>query len=409
MDLPSLASFWKDSVTCFTEDTGSKLCSAIALGTVSGLLLLLAHAALSHERCRYQLESGREATTSLYSLLGNICSTIGAVLSRQLHLQVVIAALSAAMDAVSFIIQCIPICLCRNSKAERIKRARRRRRRQHLFQVCVLMMVTGGFLKVGLSNVEIEQTPVRRKLLQAIMENNSHILGYVLGILSFVIASTSKFPAFYRAYTKQLTRAQVFYGVFCSLAATCYASALLLYDISYGFIWRALPWLLSAILCAIMDLLIVLIHLCKKTAAIQGHKAFSPDTKSLLGKTTITFKDKSNMEKIHSSPQIKKNTKVTGTDCYLHVNSPSERKGPVLLNLFRTVNKECVLSSNCVQENNQDGSSNTSFDSSSVASSNLEWDFEEANITWCEPDAVKLKNGKFSSQEWQSIPLTNEH
>uniref|UniRef100_A0A8C6WFP5 Transmembrane protein 44 n=1 Tax=Neogobius melanostomus TaxID=47308 RepID=A0A8C6WFP5_9GOBI len=260
------ASFWEDSDTCFTSDTGGKLCNAIALGTISGLLLLLAH------RCRYQLESGREATTSLYCLLGNICSTIGAILSRQQN---------------------------GYGDQDRIKRARRRRRRQHLFELCVLMMVTGGFLKVGLSNFEMDKTPIRRRLLQAIMENNSDVLGYVLGILSFVIAYTSKFPSFYR-YTKRLTRAQVFSSVLCSLAAVCYASALLLYDSSYAFIWRALPWLLSAVLCAIMDLLVSF-----QRKSFQDHVVFSQDTERLLGETAITFKEGADIEKIHSSPHIK--------------------------------------------------------------------------------------------------------
>lgn len=322
------------------------------------------------------------------------------------------AALSAAMDAVFFIIQCFPICLCRNSEAEKIKRARRRRRRQNIFGLCVFMMLTGGFLKVGLSNVEVHRSPIHRRLLQSIIENNSDILGYVLGLLSFVIAYTSKFPAFYRAYTKRLTKAQVFSGLLCSLAAACYASALLLYDSSSAFIWRAMPWLLSALLCSIMDLLTVLIHLCKSRMALEGHVAFSPDTESLLGKSAIAFKEKKNMEKTHPSPQVKrKNSEMApGTDGYLHVNGPSERKGPVQLNLFRTVKKEGVLSSSGVPERDEDAlcSSDTSFDSSSVVSSDLEWDFEEANIMWCEPAAAQLNNDKVSFQEWQSIPLTKE-
>ncbi|XP_055077118.1 transmembrane protein 44 [Periophthalmus magnuspinnatus] len=394
----SFAAFWEDSITCFTEDAGGKLCGAVALGSVSGLLLLLAHAALGYERCRYQVESGREATTSLYCLLGNSCSTIGAILSRQLHVQVVLAAFSAIMDAISFITLCIPICLCRKSKAG--LRMRARRRRQHLYGVCVLFMLTGGFLKVGLSNTEIHKTPTQRRLLQIIMEDNSDILGYVLGILSFVIAYTSRFPALYRTCNKRrLTRAQLFSAVLCSLAGSCYATALLLYDTSNVFIWRTMPWLLSAVLCAMLDLLMIVIHLCKK----QNPVVLSPDTVSLLGKSTIAVKERPNEEKNHSTPQIKKKNaeKLTGTDCYLHVKCSSESKSPIQLNLSRTVKKE--------GEHNKDEeclcSSDTSFDSS-VISSDLEWDFEDANVQWCEP-AAQLKDDKFPLQEWQSIPLTN--
>lgn len=407
----SFTSFWEDYATCFTANTGDKLFSVYALATMSGLFLLLAHAALGHERCRYHLEYG--ATTSLYSLIGNICSTTGAIISRQLHIQVLLATFSAAVDTLSIIIMCIPTTLCRNSKAERIRRAKQRRRRQHLFELCVLMIVTGGFLKVGQRNVEIGRTPIRRRLLQATLENNTDILGYMLGILSCAIAFTSKFPAFHRSYTKRLGRAQMFSAVLSSLAASCYASALLFYDSSNIFIWRALPWLLSAVLCAMMDLLIVVIYLFKKQAASHGHVVPSPDTESLLGKSVITLKKEPNRKKIHPSP-IKKseNTeKVTATDGYLHVSGSSESKDPIQLELLTTVEGEGVISSHLVRARNQDDffSSDTSFDSSSVISSNLEWDFEDINVIWCEPAADQLRNSNPSVQEWQSIPLSNEH
>ncbi|XP_072294821.1 transmembrane protein 44 isoform X3 [Eucyclogobius newberryi] len=354
----SFAHFWEDSITCFTEDAGGELCGVISLGSISGLLLLLAHAALGYERCRYQVQSGREATTSLYSLLGNSCSTIGAILSRQLHVQVVLAAFSATMDAVSFITLCMPICLCRNSKAG--TRIRARRRRQHLFGVCVLFMVTGGFLTVGLDNLEMEKTRIQRRLLQGIMEDNADILGYVLGILSFAIAFTSRLPALYRACTKrQMTKAHAFSTVLCSLAGSCYATALMLYD--RAFLLKTMPWWLSAALCSIMDIL-------------------------------------KNAEKL--------------TDGYLHVNCPSERKSPILSNLKNlkgTVKKEGVFAYSCVHGKDEDRfcSSDTSFDSS-VFSSDLEWDFEEPIIKCCEPAAIQLKEDGFPLQEWQSIPLTNE-
>ncbi|XP_072294820.1 transmembrane protein 44 isoform X2 [Eucyclogobius newberryi] len=399
----SFAHFWEDSITCFTEDAGGELCGVISLGSISGLLLLLAHAALGYERCRYQVQSGREATTSLYSLLGNSCSTIGAILSRQLHVQVVLAAFSATMDAVSFITLCMPICLCRNSKAG--TRIRARRRRQHLFGVCVLFMVTGGFLTVGLDNLEMEKTRIQRRLLQGIMEDNADILGYVLGILSFAIAFTSRLPALYRACTKrQMTKAHAFSTVLCSLAGSCYATALMLYD--RAFLLKTMPWWLSAALCSIMDILIVLIHLCKKQSSVV-----SPNTVHLLRNSTFPDKEKRHEERSHSTPHLKKNAEKL-TDGYLHVNCPSERKSPILSNLKNlkgTVKKEGVFAYSCVHGKDEDRfcSSDTSFDSS-VFSSDLEWDFEEPIIKCCEPAAIQLKEDGFPLQEWQSIPLTNE-
>uniref|UniRef100_A0AAV2L2G6 Large subunit GTPase 1 homolog n=1 Tax=Knipowitschia caucasica TaxID=637954 RepID=A0AAV2L2G6_KNICA len=310
----------------------------------SGLLLLLSHAALGYERCRYQVESGREATVSLYSLLGNSCGTIGAILSRQLHIQVVLATVSVAMDALSFITLCIPICLCRNSRAGMRMRARRRSR----LYVVPLFMATGGFIKVRLGNFEMGRSSTQRVLLQVPMEGRKRLM----------------------------TKAQVFSLVLRSLAGSCYVAALLLYDTSSVFIWRTMPWLLAAALCAIIDLLIVLIHLCQK----QGMLVLSPDSVSLLGQSTMAVDEEPNEEKVYSMPQIKKNVeKLSGPHSYLHVSCSSS---PVLFNFSRAVKKEQVPNSAGGKDEDCLCSSDTSFDSS-VVSSDLEWDFEKPIVPWC--------------------------
>lgn len=55
---------------------------------------------------------------------------------------------------------------------------------------------------------------------------------------------------------QMLTRASVFSGLLCSLAGALYAAALLLYDTQPGFLFRVMPWLLSAMCCVTLDLLV---------------------------------------------------------------------------------------------------------------------------------------------------------
>lgn len=403
--MSSLMTFWDESITCSTQDAGDKLCGAIALAIISALLLLLSHAVLWCQRGRYRGGNGGEAAMiCLYSLLGNICNTMGAILSRQLHLQVILGAFATAVDAVTCILLCIPMCFCWNSKRERKLRAKRKRRRQYILEVCVLMVLTGGFLKVGFVQRDIDRTPLQRRLLRVIMEqDNSNVLGYILGMLFFVIAYTSRFPAVYRAHKERMvTIAQLFSRVLCSLAGACYASAILRYNTSDAFIWRTMPWLLSAVFCAIMDLLVVLIHLCRKGAGIQHPGVISPDTERLLRNAAIALK-----EKIHSTPQTKKKKaeKVNGMGCYLDVSVPPERKQcPTETTVSRKEKKEGVPVKNTVlvKEDGSFCSSDTCFDSS-VLSSDLEWDFEEANIQWCEPATKPEMGDKFPLKEWQSI------
>uniref|UniRef100_A0A0F8AHU1 Uncharacterized protein n=1 Tax=Larimichthys crocea TaxID=215358 RepID=A0A0F8AHU1_LARCR len=86
--LSSLVEFCVDSATtCFSQGA-DKLCVPIGLCALSALILLLSCLLIVYQRCRFRRGNPGETVTSFYSLLGNLCSTVGAVLSRQLHLQV---------------------------------------------------------------------------------------------------------------------------------------------------------------------------------------------------------------------------------------------------------------------------------------------------------------------------------
>ncbi|XP_035509025.1 transmembrane protein 44 [Morone saxatilis] len=390
--LSSLVEFCVDSVsTCFSHDA-DKLCVPIGLSFLSALLLLLSCFVLLCQGCKCRRQNPGETVTFLYSLFGNLCSTVGAILSRQLHIQVLIGAVAAAVDAVHFM-ACFPF-LCWNSKAERRLRMMRARRRQNLLAVCVLMVVAGGFLKSRVTHRPADRPLSRRRLLYLTLQDNTEILGYVLGLLSFVIACTSRFPALRRAYRGQmLTQAYMFSGLLCSLAGALYAAAILLYDTQLGFLLKVMPWLLSTICCVTLDLLILVIHWCRRGTR-QQLTSFSADTESLLGGSSMSTEDKGVMERqrkqqIHSSAQAKTKTfqKMTEMGRYMDVNVQPARK----ICLKKVLSKEEV-EDRCINRNVQLTrvdrfcSSDTSHDSSLV-SSDLEWDFEEAAALWSEATA----------------------
>ncbi|XP_044057038.1 transmembrane protein 44 isoform X2 [Siniperca chuatsi] len=373
----SLVSFCVDSVvTCFSHDA-DKLCVPIGLSSLSALLLLLSCFLLVYQRCRYRGVYPGETITFIYSLLGNMCSTIGAILSRQLHIQILMGAFAAAMDAVHFISCCFPVLLCWNSKAERRLRMMRGRRRQHLLAVCVLMVVAGGFLKSRVTHHPADRPLSRRRLLHFTLQDNTEILGYILGLLSFVIACTSRFPALCRACRGQmLTWAYMFSGLLCSLAGALYAAAILLYATQFGFLLRVMPWLLSAICCVTLDLLILVIHWCKRGTRWKL-TSFSPDTESLLGGSHIPTEENAVMKRqrkqqVHSSAQTKTKhvQKMTEMGRYMDVSVQPVRK--ICL-------KEVTLSKEEVEDQPLNRmvrvdsfcSSDTSYDSS-LESSDLE-------------------------------------
>ncbi|XP_070816203.1 transmembrane protein 44 [Chaetodon trifascialis] len=402
--LSSLVDFCVDSVsTCFSYDA-DKLCVSIGLSSVSALLLLLSCCLLVCQRYRCLRENPGETLTLCYSLLGNMCSIVGAVLSRQLHIQILMGAVAAAMDAVHFISSCFPELLCRNSKAERRLRMMRKRRRQHLLAVCVLMVVAGGFLNLRVTNGPADRPLSGRRLLHAALQDNTEILGYILGLLSFAIACTSRFPAVRSAYRGQmLTWACMFSGLLCSLAGVLYAAAILLYDTQFGFLLRVMPWLLSAICCVILDLLILVIHWCKKGTRLQLTRC-SPDTESLLDGSCT--EDKAVMksqrkQQVHSSVQKTKNAqKMTEVGRYMDVSVQPARKTCLQEVMFREEVEDQLLNGKVrVIRVDSFCSSDTSYDSS-LMSSDLEWDFEEAHAQWSEPTAKQ----QFPPQEWPTNP-----
>ncbi|KAF7664261.1 hypothetical protein LDENG_00182260 [Lucifuga dentata] len=319
----SLLAFCVDSFnTCFSGDA-DKLCVSIAVSCVSALLLLLSCLVLMCQRCKFRGKNPGEAAAAFYCFVGNLCCTIGAILSRQLHIQILMGAFACAMDFVNFISSSF-LYLCWNSETDRRLRMMRRRRRQHLLGMCVLMAFT-GVLKVNHSPTE---SPLNsRRLLQIPVQDNIGMLGYILGLLSFVIACTSRFPAMHRAYGGQMmTKAQVFSGVLCSLSAALYASAILLYNTQFGFVLRVMPWLLSAVCCTTLDLLTLIIHWFRKGTK-QKPVRFSPDTESLLGLGSPTKNAALKTKRKQQVGLLKTNVqKMTEMGCYMEVSVQPAKK-----------------------------------------------------------------------------------
>nr|XP_054608257.1 transmembrane protein 44 isoform X2 [Nothobranchius furzeri] len=381
-----LLASWFDSVsTCFTQDA-DKLCVPAGLTLLSALLLLLSHLLIICQRCRFPGEYSGEASMIIYSFLGNLCSSVGATLSTQLHILVFMSAFAALMDSVSSILCCLPVFLCWNSNTQRRLRMIKKRRRQHLLAVGVLMVVAGGFLKSRDAEPAAYGPESRRLLHVGHMQisswtpslDYSDILGYTLGMLSLIINCTSRFPALCRAARGQsFTQTYIFSGVLCSLSGAVYAAAILLCDARLKFLIRVLPWLLSSTSCAGLDLLILFLHWCRRGTR-QTKVKISPDTESLLGSSgddaeETVVKKQQTKQKFPSSGQTKMTLKE-GSEA-----TPLQRKARAI-----EVDSLC--------------SSDTSYGSSPI-SSDLEWDCEAAISQWNKPAGKPRDGNEFPLQD----------
>uniref|UniRef100_A0A3P9NH68 Transmembrane protein 44 n=1 Tax=Poecilia reticulata TaxID=8081 RepID=A0A3P9NH68_POERE len=262
--LTSLRAFWLHSVASCGSPDAAHLCVSAGLALLSAVLLLISSLFRCYrfrtacQKSKLRGEYSEQTIVVFYSFLGNLCSTVGAVLSRQLHLQISMAAFAALMDAVHCILCCLPLFLCWNSKTRKL-RAAKRRRRQHFLAVGVLMVVAGGFLKSRVDEpITIRSITQMLITFLIIPKDSKEILGYILGLLASVIAWTSRFPALCRAVRdgQNLTPTFIVSGFLCSVSGALYAAAILLQDVRFGFLIRVVPWLLSSIGCVILDLLV---------------------------------------------------------------------------------------------------------------------------------------------------------
>ncbi|XP_060934859.1 transmembrane protein 44 [Limanda limanda] len=402
-----LSTFCMDSFsTCFSPDS-DKPCVLLALSSLSSLALLLSCLLLMYQRCRCRGgDPAEETIISLYCLLGDLCSTVGAILSTQLYIQVLMGAFAAAVDAVNVMLSCFPVLLCWNTETERRLRVMRRRRRQHLLAVCVLMVVAGGFLKSPVKPADGLLS--RRRLLHFTLQDNTEILGYTLGLISFVIVCTSRFPPVCRVYRgRMLTQAQVFSGLLCSLAGALYAAVLLLYDTQMGFLLRVMPWLLSAICGVTLDLLILILHWYKRGSMQQLISLF-PDTERLLGGSGFSTEENVAMknhrkQKINSSPQTETKNVQKMSEMGRYMDVSVHPAGKVIKASFVCLEAEGERLDGTGQGIRAERMSDTSFDSSTV-SSDLEWDFEEANGQWRGPMAKPQEDDEFPLQQCPANP-----
>ncbi|KAM9831437.1 transmembrane protein 44 [Neosynchiropus ocellatus] len=354
--------------TCFSSDA-TGYCVPVGLTAFSALLLLLSCVRSVCQRS----EHPAHAFTSTYCFLGDLCGAVGAVLSKQLQIQVFMGIFSLLVSAANVIFGCFPVFLCWNSQAERKRRMKRRRRRQFLLSTCVFMVVSGGFLTSGFTIQRAEKHFHGRGLLFVDLQGNSESLGYILGLLSFLITSTSRFPALRTAHKGQtLPKSPVLTRGLCSLAAALYATAILLHNSSPRLVLRALPWLLSAVGAAALDLLFVLIYWCKRGTLQEPVR--DGDTISLLGahdfRTKKKFATKMKMTPLSHLPVNTKSTEIGG---YMDVDSKSalqkEAHHCPPIRTVRAINFDGLCASD------------TSWDSSGD-SSDLEWDFEAINAPW---------------------------
>ncbi|XP_043107531.1 transmembrane protein 44 [Puntigrus tetrazona] len=392
---------------CFSTHEGH-ICISAAFYVLSALMLLFSSSLLLYHRCKTRRKSfGDEAFNALYCFVGNLCGAAGASLSKQFDFQISMASYMAVLDVIHFLSVSFSIYLWYKSKMGKKMRMVSRRRRQN-FLVVSLLFVMGGSVYMGLPvhSSSLTVCPTTRRPLGIFLNDHTENLGYVLGLLSFAISWTAKFPFIPKANRgEQNSAVQVSSRVLSSAAGSLYASAILLYDTQLRTVVKAMPWILSAISGAVLDLFIVVLICYRASHKRPSVRSLDSDTESLLGDSSVTGQLRNNnVECCRKKHLSARGISPKGSDMglYMDVNIQPIRK--VCL-------KEVTISRDGSSENlplkrtvrvvrvDEHCSSGTSTDSSSIGSE-LEWDFEETKTRW-----IPVEEAPEDLQKAEAVPL----
>nr|XP_023967126.1 transmembrane protein 44 isoform X7 [Chrysemys picta bellii] len=200
-----------------------------------------------------------------------MCNTIGALLAKQLAIQVFIGAYMAAVDIIHFLLTLFPVCASdpRPTPAPPGRRKRRRRQVRSSLLALALPLCTGPgwyVLAMATSSSPKEFHGAQRRLLGTALQENTEVLGFALGMLAALVAFTVRIPALSGACRGRLSPVtQLWASVSSALASVLYAAAIVTHDQRPAYFVRAMPWLLLALGSAALDVAIACLSCLMKS------------------------------------------------------------------------------------------------------------------------------------------------
>ncbi|XP_054360243.1 transmembrane protein 44 isoform X11 [Mirounga angustirostris] len=186
---------WDYLDRCFARH---RVCISFGLWICASSCWIAAHTLLLYLRCAKRCGRDQSVLCAACCLLTSLCDTIGAILARQLTIQVFTGAYLAAVDLVNFVFILFPICGCRlKSHVGRGSRERKRGRRLRASVFALALPLSLGPGWALWAAVPKASGPIRgpqRRLLESLLQDNTEILGYLLGGIAAFGSWASRIP-----------------------------------------------------------------------------------------------------------------------------------------------------------------------------------------------------------------------
>ncbi|XP_045759091.1 transmembrane protein 44 isoform X6 [Mirounga angustirostris] len=251
---------WDYLDRCFARH---RVCISFGLWICASSCWIAAHTLLLYLRCAKRCGRDQSVLCAACCLLTSLCDTIGAILARQLTIQVFTGAYLAAVDLVNFVFILFPICGCRlKSHVGRGSRERKRGRRLRASVFALALPLSLGPGWALWAAVPKASGPIRgpqRRLLESLLQ-----------------CQGKAFPSIH-LWTRLLS----------ALAGLLYASAIVAHDRRPEYLLRATPWFLTSLGRAALDLSIIFLSWVMKSKmrrdlGFAPEAGESPDTQALL-------------------------------------------------------------------------------------------------------------------------------
>ncbi|XP_045439812.1 transmembrane protein 44 isoform X2 [Pipistrellus kuhlii] len=274
---------------CFARH---RVCISFSLWLCASSCWIAAHTLLLYLRCAKKCRQDQSALCAACCLLASLCDTVGAILARQLAIQVFTGAYLAAVDLVNFVFILFPVCgskLKSDSGHGSQERKGRQRLRAGVFAL-TLPLSLGPCWAVWAAVPKasgLVRGPQRR-LLGSLLQDNTEMFGYLLGGIAACGSWASRIPPLARICRgKTFPCIHLWTRLLSALAGLLYASAIVAHDRRPEYLLRATPWFLTSLGRAALDLAIIFLSWVMKSKmrralGFASEARESPDTQALL-------------------------------------------------------------------------------------------------------------------------------
>ncbi|XP_055481136.1 transmembrane protein 44 isoform X1 [Psammomys obesus] len=279
---------WDYLERCFAR---RRVCISFGLWICAACCWIAAHALILYLRCTKKCGQDQSTLYAALCLLTSLCDTLGAILARQLTIQVFTGAYLAVVDLMNFMSILFPVCGFKSkSKSGRSSRERRRRHlRASVFALALpLSLGPGWAIWAALPKASAPVRGPQRRLLGSLLQENPEVFGYLLGGIAALGSWASRIPPFSNICRgKSLSYIHLWTRFLSALAGLLYASAIVAHDRQPDYLLQATPWFLISLGRAALDLAIIFLSCVIKSRVRRAFRFAaeareSADTQALL-------------------------------------------------------------------------------------------------------------------------------